>query len=43
MNEVKYAYLETNGGLSVMKYQKQEPVTHEMMKLEVKEKILQLY
>jgi len=38
MNEVKYAYLETNGGLSVMKYQKQEPVTPELMKLEVKEK-----
>ncbi|USK50303.1 DUF421 domain-containing protein [Bacillus sp. CMF12] len=38
MNEVKYAYLETNGGLSVMKYQKEEPVTPEIMKLEVKEK-----
>ncbi|MBT2688890.1 DUF421 domain-containing protein [Bacillus sp. ISL-47] len=38
MNEVKYAYLETNGGLSVMRYRKEDPVTPGMMEMEVEDK-----
>jgi uncharacterized membrane protein YcaP (DUF421 family) len=37
MNEVKYAYLETNGGLSVMKYRKEDPVTPEMMGMDTED------
>lgn len=37
MNEVKHAYLETNGGLSVMKYRKEDPVTPEMMEMDTED------
>ncbi|WP_026582644.1 DUF421 domain-containing protein [Bacillus sp. J33] len=37
MNDVKYAVLETSGSLSVMKFKKDEPVTPEMMGMDIKD------